>query len=234
MAKQANVISHWYQLIENFQASSLEFYNSVEKALEARSVPELHWARVEHKEGGLASAKREYLRMHRGKHAFDVCAAPFGTGFFVSWWLTEPPLPFAILYTLGFLFGLVIAINIAFGIGLAAGAAMGGYAFGMFLALSCSFFGVPALLWVLGNAIRHQSIPGESTVLAMPLVGSVYARIFAPTTYYSMDTALMFQQAVHNAVLEVVDCMTASKGIRSLSEAERKPVLKKFAASVET
>ena len=36
MAKQANVISHWDSLIENFQASSLEFYNSVEKALEGR------------------------------------------------------------------------------------------------------------------------------------------------------------------------------------------------------
>ena len=35
--------------------------------------------RVEHKEGGLASGNREYLRMHRGKHAFDICAAPFGT-----------------------------------------------------------------------------------------------------------------------------------------------------------
>ncbi len=103
MAKQANVISHWHQLFENLQASSLEFYGSVEKALEARSVPELSSARVEHKEGNLASAKREYVRMHRGKHAFDICAAPFGTGFFVSWWLTEPPLPFAMLWTLGFL-----------------------------------------------------------------------------------------------------------------------------------
>ena len=42
----------------------------------------------------LASANRQYLRMHRGKHAFDICAAPFGNGFFVSWWLTEPPLRF--------------------------------------------------------------------------------------------------------------------------------------------
>ena len=92
MAKQPTVISDWHQLFENFQASSLDFYSSVEKAVEARAIPELHSARVEHKEGGLASAMRQYLRMHRGKHAFDICAAPFGTGFFVSWWLNEPPL----------------------------------------------------------------------------------------------------------------------------------------------
>ena len=37
----------------------------------------------------IASAKREYLRMQRGKYAFDICAAPFGNGFFVSWWFTS-------------------------------------------------------------------------------------------------------------------------------------------------
>jgi hypothetical protein len=100
MAKQANVISHWHQLIENFQGSSLAFYQSIEAGAQARAIPEIHNARIEHKEGGLASANRQYLRIHRGKHAFDICAAPFGTGFFVSWWFTEPPLPFAMLWLL--------------------------------------------------------------------------------------------------------------------------------------
>jgi hypothetical protein len=232
MPKQVDAISHWHQLLENFQGSSLEFYSSLETAIKARSVPELHSARIEHKEGGLASANREYLRMHRGKHAFDICAAPFGTGFFVSWWFTEPPLPFALLYTLGFLFGLMIVMDVAFGVGFAIGAATQGYAFGILLGGGAAVFGVPAVLWVYGHAMRNQKIPGESTVLAMPLVGWVYEKVFAPATYYAMDTALMFQDSVHRAVLEVVDCMTAGKGIRALSEAERKPILKKFTASV--
>lgn len=231
MPKQANVISHWYQLIENFHTSSLEFYKSVEAATERRAVPENHSARIEHKESGLASAKREYLRMHRGKHAFDICAAPFGTGFFVSWWFTEPPLRFGFLYTLAFLFGLMIAFDVAFGIGMAVGAVGQGYAGGVVFGGICAIFGVPALLWLIGNGMRNGTIRGESTVLAMPLVGWIYERVFAPATYYSLDTALMFQEAVHNAVLEVIDSMTASKGIRALSEAERKPVMKKFSAS---
>ena len=231
MVNQVNCIAHWHQLIGNCQASSLEFYASVEKAIEARSVPELHSARIEHKEGGLASANRKYLRMHRGKHAFDICAAPFGTGFFVSWWFTEPPLPFAILYTLGFLVGLAIAMNFAFGIGMFIGGVMEGYATGILVSAVCALVGVPAFLWIIGNGMRRGKIPGESTVLAMPLVGWAYERIFAPATYYAMDTALMFQDAVHSAVLEVVDCVTADKGIRALSEAERKPTLKKFGAS---
>ena len=231
MAKQENVISHWDQLIENFQASSLEFYNSVEKALEGRAVPEIHWSRVEHKEGGLASAKRQYLRTHRGKYAFDICAAPFGTGFFVSWWFTEPPLAFAFIYTLAFLFGVVIAMNVAFGIGMATGAAMNGYALGILFGGCAAILGVPAFLWLIGSGIRQGTIPGESTVLAMPLVGPLYERIFAPATFYAMDTALMFQKAVHQAVLDVIESITAAKGIRALTESERKPVMRRFGAS---
>jgi hypothetical protein len=230
MAKPANVISHWDQLFENFQASSQEFYRSFEQAVEGRSVPEIHSARVEHKEGNLVSAKREYLRMHRGKFAFDICAAPFGNGFFVSWWFTEPPLKFGFLYLLAFCVGLVIMTNIVGSIALAMGMMISGVGFGTFLSVCAVFVCVPGLLWLLGNALRTGVIQGESTVLAIPIVGRIYEWIFAPATFYSMDTAIMFQKAVHNAVLEVVDCMTAAKGVRALSESERKPVMKRFAA----
>jgi len=231
MAKPANVISHWSQLIENFQSSPQDFYKAFETAVTARSVPELHSVRVEHKEGGLASAKREYVRMHRGKHAFDFCAAPFGTGFFISWWFTEPPLKFGFLYLLGFLFALLIATNIVYAIAFAMGVAISGWAAGVFFGGCAIFVGMPLLLWILGNLLRNGTITGESTVLAIPLIGRIYEWTFAPPTFYSMDTAIMFQNAVHNAVLEVYDCMTANKGVRALSESERKPIMKRFAAS---
>ena len=232
MAKPTNVIAHWHQLIENFQASSLEFYAAVERAVEARAVPESTPSRIEHKEAGLASAKRQYLRVQRGKYAFDICASPFGNGFFVSWWYTEPPLKFGFLYSLVFFLGVFFTLNVAGSIGLAIGRAMGGLAFGVLLSAISAFLGVPALLWCVGNMIRRGEIGGESAILGMPLVGRAYEVIFAPDTFYSLDTALMFQDAVHNAVLETVDCMTAAKGIRAVSESERKPVLKRFAATV--
>jgi hypothetical protein len=232
MSKEANFISRWGHLIENFHASSLEFYESVERAIEYRGVPETHRIRVEHKEAGLASANRLYLRLHRGKFAFDICAAPFGNGFFVSWWLTEPPLPFGFVFTLAFFMLVVLAINIAFVAGFAIGSTFLGIGFAAFLGAALAVFGVPLLFWILGNGVRQGTIPGESTLLAMPLVGRLYEKIFAPPTYYAIDTALMFQQAVHSAVLEVMECMTANKGVRALSEAERKPIMKTFAASV--
>jgi hypothetical protein len=232
VAKPTNVIAQWPHLIENFQASSQEFYKAFEAAVAARAVPRMETSRVEHKEGGVASANREYLRMIRGKYAFDICAAPFCTGFFVSWWFTEPPLRFGFLYTLAFFFGLLISVNIAYAVGFGVGVATSGFAFGVFSAGCAVFIGLPLALWLVGNAMRHGVLRGESTVLRIPLVGWIYERIFAPETYYALDTALMFQQAVHNAVLEVIDCMTAGKGIRAMSEAERKPIMKRFAASV--
>jgi hypothetical protein len=230
MARKYDFISHWDRLIENFQGSSVEFYNSLEQALVARSVPQTHWTRVEHKEGGLGSANRVYFRTQRGKFAFDVCAAPFGTGFFVSWWFTEPPLPFAFIYTLIFLFAVMISMDIAFAIGTAIGAVMKGYAFGVFLGGCAAILGVPAFLWLIGSGIRQGTIPGESTVLAMPLIGRIYEKMFAPATFYAMDTALMFQRAVHNALQDVIQCMTDGKGVRALTEAERLPIMKQFGA----
>jgi hypothetical protein len=39
----------------------------------------------------MMSSNREYLHIVRGEDIFDICAAPFGTGFFVSSWYVEKP-----------------------------------------------------------------------------------------------------------------------------------------------
>lgn len=146
------VFSNWYHLVEGLQASPKEFYTSVEAAVARRQIPSVELSRVDWREGGVLSAKREYLRVTRKPHLFDICGAPFGTGFFVSWWLGEVP-------------GCLV--------------------------------GIPFLDRFVGRS-----------------------------TYYRIDTELMFQEAVHRAVLEVIDGMTSSKGVRALSEFERKPILR--------
>jgi len=161
-ASPAVVISHWYHLIENLQASPLEFYKAVEHAIEKRQVPDAKRSRVDWREGGLLSARREYLRVRRKDHVFDICGAPYGTGFFVSWWLG---------------------------------------------ALPSGFLGLLA---------------------AIPWIGALVRTFIRPDTYYKMDSALMFQQATHAAVQEAVDGMTNAKGIRALTELERKPILREF------
>ncbi len=83
------IISHWNTMIKGLEASPKEFFSSVEGAIKKRQVPDTKTSRVDWKEGSMFSAKREYLRVRRKEHVFDICGAPFGNGFFVSWWLGE-------------------------------------------------------------------------------------------------------------------------------------------------
>jgi hypothetical protein len=161
-ASPSIVISHWYHLLDGLQTSSLDFYAATEQAISRRKVPGARTLRVDWKEGGLFSARREYLRVRRKKLVFDICAAPFGPSFFVSWWLGE--LPSAILALLS----------------------------------------------------------------SIPIAGVLFERYLRPKTYYEIDTALRFQEAIHGGVMEVVDQMSKARGLRILSVLERKPVLREF------
>lgn len=80
-------VAHWHRLIENLQTTTLGFYESMEDALRSRKIPGLKTSRVHWHEGGVLSPRREYLRVTGERHSFDVCAAPFGTGFF--WLLSD-------------------------------------------------------------------------------------------------------------------------------------------------
>ena len=215
MARPSPVISHWYKLIENFQASSLTFYSAVESAIERREIPDTSTSRVDWKEGGLLSARREYLRVSRGKLTFDICGAPFGTGFFFSWWLVEAP-SLGLLYAFLLVIAALVLLQLFF--------AVFGFSTGLLLAI----LAFPLILLLLGRAVSQGKLGSEDAVLAMPVIGYLYERIFKPNAYYKIDTALMFQSAVHAAVLEVIDEMTKAKGLRALSELERKPILQEF------
>jgi len=162
MAKETIIASHWSTMIEGLQVSPKEFFNAVEEAVREKKLPNAKHSRIDWKEGGVLSAKREYLRIRRLDHAFDVCGAPFGNGFFVSWWLGEVP-----------------SVWLAF-------------------------------------------------LMRIPFLGLLAGRFLKPHTYYRADTAAMFQSLVHSAVMQVIDEMTKSKGLRSLPETERKPEMRDF------
>jgi hypothetical protein len=180
------VVSHWAKLFEGIHVSPKELYSSVEQCVKNREVPDFQSSRVDWHEGGSFSNKREYLRLNRGDMDYYICAAPYGSGFFVSSRLTTPSginwllaIPLGIL---GFLFVAFIFLKIFgfFGIILSFGAAVGGIIY---------FVNVNKL------------------------------------TFYRIDTALMFQQAAHQSLMEGIDQMTKAAGIAPLSEAERKPVM---------
>ena len=92
MSSTTEVISRWSTLLENFNMPPQQFYDAVVQAVEARQIPDAkpgtrHWY-----EGNLLTAKRDYLTIsYKSDIYFAICAAPFGTGYFISWWLLQPP-----------------------------------------------------------------------------------------------------------------------------------------------
>lgn len=218
MARGGVVISHWHALIDQFNTSTLDFYSNLEGAVRAREVPEAEFSRVEFKEGGFGSAKRIYLRVERGKVAFDVGAAPYGTGYFFSWWMSRlgPKHPF--LYLLGFLAALFIGTPL--------------------LTLpfrnSCSYFFMFPLVFIgiivgLAALARNEVFGPEEDILAIPVLGWLYEKVFNPITYYSLDTALMFQESVRRAVNETIDGLLSGQGLRALTEEQKKPTIRDLA-----
>jgi hypothetical protein len=164
MSSTTEVISHWSTLIENFNTSPLDFYEAITQAINKREIPNASIDRISWNESHLLSAKREYLRISCKKDFyFAICGAPFGTGFFVSYWLLQPP-------------------------------------DGCLVSLFSPF----------------------------PILSGIARLLVRPWTYYRIDTASMFQTATHSALMEVIDSITTSQGLRALPEGERKPIMKGF------
>src|SRR5436305_10785843 len=99
------VVGHWHTLIEGFATSPTDFYDLVKAGMARREIPDLKITTVEWKESGPGSGKRVYLRVSREHLNFDICAAPFGTGYFFSWWLARIP---RVLLDFGFLLGVFL------------------------------------------------------------------------------------------------------------------------------
>lgn len=95
-----NPESVWRHLFTDLKFSAQEFYDAIEKKLKEQQVPNTMTLRVEFSEyGELLDGQRTYLRVRSGKYVFDICAAPYGTGFFASAWIgTDVTLLMRILF----------------------------------------------------------------------------------------------------------------------------------------
>lgn len=81
-------------------------------------------------------------------------------------------------------------------------------------------------LAVVRSVADNGSTALEDGVLTMPVVGTIYTQAFKPTTYYSLDTALMFQDSVRRAVNTVIADRRSAQGLRALSPDEERPQLR--------
>ncbi len=220
------ILSRWGHLYPSLQLSGQEMLARVEAALTARQIPDAQLSRVPWKEGGVLSAEREYLRVKRRGYAVDICAAPFGSGFFFSSWLTEAAPRVGCLVLLALVAALAFVTR-----GLLHARFWFSHAFGtisgepMLAPYRVGIvYGGELLALVLLFVLASQDPTIEEFVRGLPGIGWVYDRLFRPATFYRIDTGLAFHEAVHGALLTVIDQVTDEKGLPRLTDAERRPI----------
>lgn len=212
MKRGDRVISHWHTLIDDYQGSGQDFYQRVENLVREREVPEVSFERVFYKQGGLMSDKREYLRVKGRGVAFDICAAPYGTSYFYSWWLVRPGPAHPVLYLLGFLLAVFFIPYILMNTVLAFLPGVLAYPFSLSLVVAG-----------MGLLAREGKFGPEEDILVIPILGWVYERLFNPNTYFALDSALMFRESLRRAVSEAIDTGLSDQGLRILSESQKEP-----------
>ncbi|MEI8288152.1 MAG: hypothetical protein WCH99_01665 [Verrucomicrobiota bacterium] len=211
--KKADVIEHWYSLVPGFSTSCKEFYAKIEKELKERQVPGLDIAYVDFAEGGIMSAKREYLRMTRERLVFDICAAPFGTAFFFSCRFAQIPAVIQLWQLFVVLVGAFIMTMLTFRF---AGLIMGG----MILLAGFGF-----LIYLLRNAVALGLKDLDATLIKSLVFGPIYENWFRKETYYRQDTRLMYCDTVNAVVKAKVEEVTGAKGIKLIRFNEYSPIL---------
>ena len=89
LSRRSEVIGQWNHLFPNMQHDPEEFYTLVEEFLKEWEIPDCQTNRKIFHQGNLLSHQRLYLEVSRKGYIYHICAAPFGNGFFFSWWLRE-------------------------------------------------------------------------------------------------------------------------------------------------
>ncbi len=212
-SKKADVIDHWYALIPGFNTSTKEFYEAVEKELKEREVPGLELFKVDFAEGGLLSAKREYLRMTRERLVFDICAAPFGKAYFFSCRFAEIPAVVQLWQLLIVLIGAMMIAGLVFKLA------------GIILGCVILLLGFVAAIYLLRNAVSLGLKDLDATLIKSPIVGPIYENWFRKETYYRQDTRLMYRDTVNEVVKAKVEETTGANGIILVKFNDYSPIL---------
>ena len=200
-----------YTLIDGFETSTDAFYQTIEDELLARQVPGLELMRVDFREGGLLSSKRDYLRMRRERLTFDLCSAPFGTSWFFSYRFCEIPAPLPLGHLL-----VVMALTVALTVGYLAlfGPLWGGIIIGMT---------VLGFALLLRNTLTLGFDDFDAWLLTVPVFGRVYELLFRKETFFRQDTRYMYVEMVERIIQDKIKQVTAAEGIDKVEFIEARP-----------
>ncbi len=211
--RRTTPIAYWCQLFENFAFSPQEFYALVTRHLEERAVPDLLTEFVLLHESTVFSRKRLYLELRRERFVFQLCAAPFGTGWFVSSRLFDRRRGARWLdYVVAGLFLACVSVGVWAAYGIFVAVAVGG--------------AVLTFSWSLMRLAAYQSTSRLDELLCrVPCLGRVYETFFHPETYFRQDQRNMYKQAVQHALKAALRELQTQKGLKLPPETASGPEL---------
>lgn len=211
-SKRDEVLDHWISFADGFSLPPQEFYEAVQKELNARKIPKMEMSHVEYAEGGLLSDKRVYLRMIRECLAFDMCAAPFGNTYFFSCRTVHSPPTVKLWHIIAVIvfFGAVYSLLLKY-LGLVYAA----------IALLALFL---AIIETFRNAVGMGLADLDNALMKIPVIGPIYENWFRKETYYREDARLVYLKIVPEIIKKVAEDSTGAKGIKLVRQYERAPI----------
>jgi len=210
--KQDEVLNHKLTISDAIDLPPSEFYDRIEKAIAAHKIPGLEISKVGYAEGGLLSDKRIYLRMIRERLAFDACAAPFGTDYFFSSRTVYSPVRVKLWQVLVVLFCLYWLFK------------------GLSRPLGAEYAAIATVSFVVAVALTFKNVVAldisdlDALLLKIPVVSPIYEGWFRKETYYREDTRLVYLEIIPRIIQEVIDEITAAKGVKKIRDYERSPI----------
>lgn len=210
--KEIQVREPWRLFVDGFRISAQDFYSTVETEFARRQMPGVVVTRDHWLEAGPLSDQREYLRVERGRFRFELCAAPFGSGFFfslrhlylpptVNWW-------FVLLAGIALTFGFIEVV--AF--------------YGLLMAIAILLGGLLALVLAL-RTLGSSGLTGvERALVESSWVGGLYEILFRRKTRFSEDSQAAFDSLGEAIIKELTNQATRTKGVNIPHDALLPPI----------
>lgn len=214
--KHNTLLRYLPRLVENLEYSPQQFYATLIANLHARKIPELEEEPVTIHQAGIFSPRRLYLQIRRERLVFEICAAPFGTGFFFSERLYDRRRD-ARWYHYVILGGLLACTGFLIV-----------RSYGP-LKTTLMLSGIILSLWFLMRLSLISSMRFlQDQFFDTPLLGPIYQSLFHPDTYYRQDSNACYAQAVHAAVNQTISDILQATGVHRADSPESEP----FAANL--
>lgn len=200
--KRGDLLDYWIYSADGFSMSPQEFYDQVERQMEARKIPSMEIARQEFAQGGMLSEQRLYLRLMRERLAITACAAPFGKIFFFSCRTVYVPALVRLWHILVAILALCIVGRVLI----------------ILLGVTFSAIAMIGLLFAVAATLRNASAAEYSDLdqifLEIPVLSTIYQDWFREDTYYRLDTRNLYLKVLPDLILELAKDTCAEKGFK--------------------